>query len=168
MVAPFGCDTSHNRAFQRIAVAAATDHDNKVVTFVANFVDGVNDILQSVGSVCVIHNGGDSVVVNVLEAAGCGVQAASHTQSLVFVNAAQYGSGHNGCDVVGVEATHQLCPHLFAVDFQLLPVDGVFDDFAAEVGNGLKAIAFYVGIAVLHHHAAVAVVDVGEGESVFG
>ena len=100
-----------------------------------------------------------------LEASARGVQRARRAQHFRAVEAQQYGRAVDREQVVGVETAYEPDPYLLSVDAQQHAVDVHLDDFAAEVRHCAQRIGVYGGGRVLHHHAAVAVVDVCQGES---
>ena len=55
-------------------------------------------------------------------------------------------------------------PHLRAVEVDEHSFQALLDDLAAEVGHPLAGVGFHLRAGVLHHHLAVAVVHVDQGE----
>ncbi len=160
-------DGRHLGAFGPVAVAAAAADDEESLPGAAQLVDRAQHVLEGVGRVGVVDHGRGAVRrADRLEAAAHGVQRAHRAQRLVGVEAQREGRAVDRKQVVGVEAARHADPRLAAVDAQQHAVDVHLDDLAAEVGRRAQRVGRHARRRVLHHHAAVAVVDVHQREGV--
>ena len=89
VVASVSGDLCHDGTFQWVAVSTASHNDYQTVTAVADFIDGVDDILESVGSMRIVDNGCDASDVEILEASGCRMQLRCSGEYLVAVESAK-------------------------------------------------------------------------------
>ena len=161
-------DLRHFGPFGAVAVAAAAADDDQFLRRGADLLDGADHVFESVGRVGVIDDGRDAVCApDQFEAAADRVQHARRAQRFAAVEAQQDGRAVYGQQVVGVEAAHQPDPYLLSVDAQQHAVRVHLDDLAAEVGHRAQRVGVYGRGGVLHHHAAVFVVGVGQREGLF-
>ena len=101
-----------------------------------------------------------------LETAVHGVEQRELAEHLVLLYAEHQGCAVNAQEVGHVEAAHEMHAYLCAVDVEQHAFDAFFQDASFVVCRAARGIGAHGGRRVLHHHAAVLVVGVGDGESV--
>ena len=152
----------HLGAFGLVAVAAASHHGDELLILSADIVDGAYHVLEGIGSVGIVDDGGDALAADVLETAGSGLEERQQTHRFGGLDARQHGGTVDGQEVVGVEASHQAAPQFVAVDIQMHPFEAFLQHPAMEIAQVVQAVGVHLGAGVLHHHPAVPVVDIGE------
>ena len=101
-----------------------------------------------------------------LQAAGSGAEAGQGDQHLLGIGAQAHGRGVDGEEVIGVVRAHEAAPCLSSVDAEEHSLEALLEDPGSMVGRALAGVGDDLGDGVLHHHGAVFVVGVDDGEGV--
>ena len=95
-------------------------------------------------------------------------QAGQRHQRLLCIHAQAYGRGVDGQEVVGVVLANQAHPGFHAVYLKLHALEALLQDAGGMVGQSLYGVGDHLRLGVLHHHGAVAVIGIDEGDGALG
>ena len=140
-----------------------------MLTLTAYIVNGGNDILQRIGRVGVVDNGGDATLgAQRLEATAHRAQQTHRLQHLVTVCAQQHSRAIDRQQIVGVETAEELHPYLSVADIQQHTVEQHLKHLATEISQRTQRVTAHLRHGILHHHLAIAVVYIRKSKCPLG
>ena len=159
----------HERTLALVAVAACSANGDDLSLAVEHLMDGVEHVLQSVGRVGVVDDGGESPGgLYGVQSAVHAVQRAHDHEHILWLLAQHHCSTVDSQQVADVKLADEVDANLMSVDVEIHSFEMTLNDLALEVGQRAGRVGLHRGFGVLHHHHAVLVVGVGYGERCLG
>ena len=156
---------SHLGALRGVAVAAATAHYDESLLGGTDVVDGVDHVLQRIGRVGIIDNGGKPRLRSQrFEATAHRVQGTHRAEHLVATRTQLHRNAIDAGQIVGIKAAYHPYPQLPFVQAQQHTVEEHLQHLAVVGGHLSQRVCRHAGAAVLHHDLAIAIVGVHDGK----
>ena len=158
----------HQRTLALIAVTTCTTDGDHLTLAVEHLVDGIEHILQSVGRMGIIDDGGITLRrMDGLQTTAHTLQRAEDEQDVVG-----FLAQHNRCTIDGeqvayIELSDELHAHLLAVDVEIHTLEVTLDELRLKVRHTAGGIGLHLSLTILHHKHSVLIVGIGDGEGIF-
>ena len=157
------CNLRHHRTFAFVAVSTTTDDSKEFA--LAYFVDGLNDVINSIWSVRVIDDCRPSFGrSDCLEASIDRCKCGEHAKNFDFVETEINCSSIDAEEITYIKSSNQRDENLLSVELQEHSIKTFFENLCAIIRHRACGIGINGGFAVLGHDETILIVLIGDSK----